>query len=126
MKLLNRVLRAAWDPVPYQTKLRIFRAAWRDTPYQTKLMEGMINDLAVLLNLRSLGFTPDYVFDIGAYHGLWTKKVKEIFTSAHFLLFEAQEEQKEIIKSTLAETVGWQLFHDILGDRNEWRDDFDV
>lgn len=115
MKLFSRILRAVWQSLSIQTKIRIFRAAGHDLPYQTRLTAGIIDDHAILLNLRSLGFAPDYVLDIGAYHGLWTKRVKEIFPSARFLLFEAQADKKGAIIANLSETDNWELFTGVLG-----------
>ncbi len=35
------------------------------------------------------GYTPSYVFDIGAYHGDWTTSVIAIFPNAHYIMIEA-------------------------------------
>ena len=35
------------------------------------------------------GYTPSYVFDIGAYHGDWTTSVIAIFPDAHYIMIEA-------------------------------------
>src|SRR5260370_8452648 len=42
-----------------------------------------------LTRLRSLGFTPATIYDIGAYRGGWTKLAQEVFPDAAFVLFEA-------------------------------------
>lgn len=45
-----------------------------------------------LLRLRSLGFSPAVVYDIGAYRGGWTRLAAEVFPDAQFVLFEANRD----------------------------------
>lgn len=55
-----------------------------------------------LKNLKSNGFNPSTILDIGAFEGEWTKMCNGIFTNANYLMFEAQESKKgklEVIKS---------------------------
>jgi FkbM family methyltransferase len=40
-------------------------------------------------NLKQLGYVPDTILDIGAYHGHWTDTMKNIYTDAKYYLFEA-------------------------------------
>jgi len=42
-----------------------------------------------LTRLKSLGFAPAVIYDIGAYRGGWTRVAAEIFPDAQFVLFEA-------------------------------------
>ena len=42
-----------------------------------------------LFALKLHGYTPDVVLDIGAFHGLWTNSMREIFADARYFLFEA-------------------------------------
>ena len=39
--------------------------------------------------LTRLGYFPDTVLDIGAYHGVWTEQSRKIFAHAQHFLFEA-------------------------------------
>jgi hypothetical protein len=41
-----------------------------------------------LSNLKSKGYTPDIIFDIGAHHGNWTKVMKQIYNDSNYYLFE--------------------------------------
>lgn len=43
-----------------------------------------------LLHLKTLGYSPDTILDIGAYHGNWTRNMKQIFACDYYL-FEAIE-----------------------------------
>ncbi len=45
-----------------------------------------------LARLRSLGFAPAVVYDIGAYRGGWTRLAAEVFPRARFVLFEANRD----------------------------------
>ena len=42
-----------------------------------------------LARLKSLGFAPAVIYDIGAYRGGWTRVAAEVFPEAQFVLFEA-------------------------------------
>ena len=42
-----------------------------------------------LARLKSLGFAPAVIYDIGAYRGGWTMVAAEVFPDAQFVLFEA-------------------------------------
>ena len=45
-----------------------------------------------LTRLRSLGFAPAVVYDIGAYRGGWTRLASEVFPAAQFVLLEANRD----------------------------------
>ena len=38
--------------------------------------------------LQEQGYTPNIIFDIGAYHGNWTTSMKLIYPTATYYLFE--------------------------------------
>jgi FkbM family methyltransferase len=42
-----------------------------------------------IINLKELGYIPDTILDIGAYHGHWTDTMKTIYPNASYYLFEA-------------------------------------
>lgn len=42
-----------------------------------------------IINLKQLGYVPDTILDIGAYHGHWTDTMKTIYPDASYYLFEA-------------------------------------
>lgn len=39
-------------------------------------------------NLKNKGYYPDTILDIGAYHGNWTKSMKNIYNNSNYYLFE--------------------------------------
>ena len=39
-------------------------------------------------NLKNKGYYPDTILDIGAYHGNWTKSMKNIYNDSNYYLFE--------------------------------------
>jgi FkbM family methyltransferase len=45
-----------------------------------------------LMRLRSLGFAPAVVYDVGAYRGGWTRLAADVFPDAQFVLFEANRD----------------------------------
>jgi FkbM family methyltransferase len=53
-----------------------------------------------LVRLRSLGFAPATVYDIGAYRGGWTRLAIEVFPAAQFILFEANPDNAVALAGT--------------------------
>ena len=41
-----------------------------------------------IMILKQKGFYPDTILDIGAHHGNWTNRVKQIYSDSNFYLFE--------------------------------------
>jgi FkbM family methyltransferase len=48
-----------------------------------------------LARLKSLGFAPATIYDIGAYRGGWTRLAAEVFPAAQFVLFEANADHAD-------------------------------
>jgi FkbM family methyltransferase len=42
-----------------------------------------------IIKLKQLGYVPDTILDIGAYHGHWTDSMKQIYNNCNYYLFEA-------------------------------------
>jgi FkbM family methyltransferase len=59
-----------------------------------------------LENLKRKNFNPAVIIDIGAYEGLWTKDVLQVYPKARFLMIEAQKNKEEILKSFAKENKG--------------------
>ena len=52
-----------------------------------------------LQNLKKKNFCPGVVIDIGAYEGLWSLDVLEVFPQAKILMIEAQESKAPFLKA---------------------------
>lgn len=50
--------------------------------------------------LRDWGFQPEFVVDIGAYHGEWTKLFKDIYPTTNILMIEGQDEKETILRES--------------------------
>jgi FkbM family methyltransferase len=73
-----------------------------------------------LARLRSLGFVPAVIYDIGAYRGGWTRAAAEVFPDAKFVLFEANRDHageltasghKHVIAALGSEDGAARTFH---------------
>jgi FkbM family methyltransferase len=53
-----------------------------------------------LSRLVATDFTPQVVYDIGAYRGAWSKAAAEVLPSAEFLLFEANADNEPHLTGT--------------------------
>jgi FkbM family methyltransferase len=51
-------------------------------------------------NLKSLGYIPKTVLDIGAYEGFWSKEFKTIFPDAAILMIEGQQNKDAKLQET--------------------------
>jgi FkbM family methyltransferase len=69
-----------------------------------------------LRRLLDHGYKPDYVFDIGAYHGNWTTTAISIFPSAHYFMIEGikYNELKQYDKFS-----NLTVINEILNDKSE-------
>jgi FkbM family methyltransferase len=50
-------------------------------------------------HLRSQGFAPLQIVDVGAYDGLWARRVREIFPKAHILMIEPLNDKAEQLRA---------------------------
>jgi FkbM family methyltransferase len=64
--------------------------------------------------LKEKGFEPNVIYDIGAYQGLWSAKIKELFPKSQFFLFEANENNAFFLKSQ-----PFPYFFALLGDKDK-------
>jgi FkbM family methyltransferase len=59
-----------------------------------------------LRNIRSLGFRPRQIVDVGAYVGAWARMAKSIFPEAQVLMIEAQQGKEAELRRVCAEYPG--------------------
>ena len=61
--------------------------------YQNK---NQITNAELILNvLKTRGFNPKYIIDVGCGYGQWTKKLFKFYPSSNYLLFDADKNNKE-------------------------------
>ncbi len=61
--------------------------------YQNK--NQTVNTNFILKSLHDKNYKPNYIVDVGCGHGEWTKKMMKYFYKSNFLLFDANEDNKE-------------------------------
>ncbi|MFI5343024.1 MAG: FkbM family methyltransferase [Chlamydiales bacterium] len=64
--------------------------------------------------LKSKGFDPKVVYDIGAFKGYWSKSISEVFPNGKFFLFEANSAHKLSLASQ-----PFPFYIAVLGDSNK-------
>lgn len=52
--------------------------------------------------IKSIGFEPKHIVDIGANHGMWTREAINFFPDSYYSLFEPQKELENSVKDLLA------------------------
>jgi hypothetical protein len=60
----------------------------------------MFSHRQALERLKNVGFAPSTIYDIGAFHGDWTKDARQVFPSAKYFLFEANADNKPALDAT--------------------------
>ena len=85
------------------------------------LNKSQVTNLNVVINsLKNRGYIPDNIFDIGCYHGLWSKQISKIFTTSKFFLYDANIDNESYLKQLNTEnnkfTYKFKLFSDDVKD----------
>lgn len=62
---------------------------------------GVPNQRSSFLRLKSLGFDPKYILDIGAYEGNWAEEVHSYFPSAKIMMIEGQTEKQILLNDKI-------------------------
>lgn len=73
----------------------------RSNEYKLARRYNLVSVNSGLYYLRSLGFNPNLVIDIGAFEGYWSKSTSKIFTDSKYMLFEPQHEKSNIISENM-------------------------
>jgi FkbM family methyltransferase len=73
---------------------------------------------ATLKRLKSIGWAPKTVFDIGAYKGFWALDYLKIFKNAEIYMFEAQRSKEETLKSLCSNHPSLHYCIALLGHRD--------
>ena len=47
--------------------------------------------------MKEKGFSPNIIYDIGAFKGYWSKEIKAVFPESNFYLFEANEDNRKAL-----------------------------
>lgn len=108
--------RLAASIVPDGLKESLFRKSFSIMSEQTQDRQILNYHMASmswsLRNIRKLGFRPSNILDVGAYHGEWTRLVKDIFPESNVLMIEAQaskEQYLEIVRSLYPNSVSYEI-----------------
>jgi FkbM family methyltransferase len=76
------------------------------------------NLLSILFNnLKTIGFTPKHIMDIGANHGTWTREVLTHFPDAYYTLLEPQHWLKKSFQDILNANAKVQFYPVGAGER---------
>jgi FkbM family methyltransferase len=82
--------------------------------YKIARKYNLISVKSGLYYLKSLGFYPKTIIDVGAFEGYWSKSVNLIFKDSRFYLVEPQVEKIEIIKNNVKGN-NFKVFNTLLG-----------
>ena len=110
MRTSKQIASSALHALPESLKGLLYRVAWHGMTEQHRDDLRVTHQMASmewsLRNIKSLGFLPRNIIDVGAYHGDWTRMIKAIFPEAHVLMVEAQTSKEAILKQVVAEYPG--------------------
>ena len=66
-----------------------------------------------LLRLNAMGLAPRAIYDVGAYHGGWTKAARKVFPASNYVLFEANADNVPKLRET-----GEKFFNAVLSGQD--------
>lgn len=101
-KILNTILSD-------KQKKKLFQFFFEICPDDFKQEKGFLDTFQSLKNLKQIGFNPTYILDVGAYEGIWTKKVQNIFPGSHFVMFEAQTSKEAFLKKLKSNKINYHI-----------------
>lgn len=87
-------------------------------PKRNSIKDQGLRDCLFLL--KSLGFTPKRIFDIGAHKGGWTRLVKEFYPHSNYTLFEPQKRLTNYVTDLIADEKV-ELINKGVGSKSEFR-----
>jgi FkbM family methyltransferase len=98
----------------------VFRAAMSFVPKTWKRLVKvsvlhMPDVESSMLRMKSLGFLPQTVVDVGAYHGDWTRTCKEVFPQARVLMVEPQHDCQVELQGLARQLAGLSVQPVLLG-----------
>lgn len=82
-------IRGMWRCVPKRHRASVLNAIFRQASADEQRSVGMGNLGLTLTLLRTNGFRPDLVVDVGANRGSWTLEVCRIFPESRYFLVDA-------------------------------------
>jgi FkbM family methyltransferase len=101
---IENVFRAAMSVVPRTWKRRVKVSVLHMPDVESSM-----------LRMKSLGFLPQTVVDVGAYHGDWTRTCKEVFPQVRVLMVEPQHECQVKLQGLARRLAGLSVQPVLLG-----------
>ena len=91
---MKPIVKKIWKSIlPKSTWRKILSASTQLVDSDELAKKGFNSMWWSIDNLKTLGFEPKTIVDVGAYKGEWTKQVKAIFDDSKFLMIEAQPDR---------------------------------
>ena len=75
----------------------------------------------ILSLIKTLGFAPNSVLDVGASNGQWSKGACKLFPDAHYYLIEPQSQWAERLQKNSSSFPNWSTYQIAAGNLNEKR-----
>jgi FkbM family methyltransferase len=76
---------------------------------------GFVDHDGFLKHIRSNGFAPKTIIDVGAFIGGWSRGAKPIFPNAQYLMVEGNEDNRERLEMSVAEIGNAEYVIALLG-----------
>ena len=113
------MIKSIFKYIPSKLKIKIYNSIKASFTINEKKCVGIQNLHVCLSNLKSLGFFPKHIIDIGAHEGEWTKVAFSIFDSSCFYLIEALPHKEKILREKFADCPNIQIFNSLVGDTSK-------
>jgi FkbM family methyltransferase len=89
--------------------------------YKQKLKQrlGVPDQESSFIRLKGMGFSPEYILDIGAYEGHWSISMKDIFPEAKIMMIEGQRSKEKVLDKVRQAIPGSALKIALLGSEKK-------
>jgi FkbM family methyltransferase len=112
----SNALRLAWRsiPVTVQKRLRPYIVAGM-SGFLRQAGYGFVDFTGLLKHLRSNGFYPETIVDVGAFVGDWSRTASRVFPNARCLMVEGNQENREQLAAAAREIRNSEYVIALLG-----------
>ena len=118
MSLLRRGIIGAASILPRAVKNSLFHVGFHVAQQEFSIFSHLYahapNMELGMKQMRTLGFEPQTIVDVGAYQGNWSRMAASIWPRANLIMYEPNAAREQVVRSTSAE-LNATLHEELLG-----------
>lgn len=115
---INKTIKFIFSILDSDFRVRIVKALSNNLNIKEKELLGLTDLSSSLQRIKSIGFTPTLIIDVGAHNGSWAKTVSEIYDKTPFLVVEALPQKYMVLQKELQQDK-FKIYNCLLGDKEK-------